>query len=309
MVDRRLGLRERQRALRRDQLRDLECRLHQLVGLEDVVHEADPPCFLRVDDPPLEDEVLGDAKAADARQPLCPAPSRKDPEIHLRLAELRVRSRVAKVAGERELAAAAEREPVDRRERDLRRDLEQLPYLVAERAPVLGLLDREAAHVLDVRAGRERLVARTGEDDHAHGVVPSQIGQALAQLAERVDVERVHGLGPVDGDDRDRVALALHPNGYETGTFAWRNSTISEVGAPGVKISATPCPLSSAASSSGIVPPTTTSTSSAPLSFSPSRIFGTSVMCAPDRIEIPTASASSWIAVSTICSGVWWRPV
>ena len=36
---------------------------------------------------------------------------------------------------------------------------------------------------------------------------------------------------------------------------------------------------------------------------------GTSVMCAPERIEIPTASASSWIAVSTICSGVWWSPV
>ncbi len=36
---------------------------------------------------------------------------------------------------------------------------------------------------------------------------------------------------------------------------------------------------------------------------------GTRVMCAPERIETPTASASSWIAVSTICSGVWWRPV
>ena len=74
--------------------------------------------------------------------------------------------------------------------------------------------------------------------------------------------------------------------------------------APGVKISATPWLFSSAASSSGIVPPTTTSTSSAPFSFNPSRMRGTSVMCAPERIEIPTASASSWIAVSTICSGV-----
>ena len=37
---------------------------------------------------------------------------------------------------------------------------------------------------------------------------------------------------------------------------------------------------------------------------SPSTIRGTSVMCAPERIEMPTASASSWIAVSTICSGV-----
>ena len=74
-------------------------------------------------------------------------------------------------------------------------------------------------------------------------------------------------------------------------------------GAPGVKTSATPCSRSSSASSRGIVPPTTTSTSSAPFSFRPSRIRGTSVMCAPERIEIPTASASSWIAVSTICSG------
>ena len=38
-------------------------------------------------------------------------------------------------------------------------------------------------------------------------------------------------------------------------------------------------------------------------------IRGTSVMCAPDRIDSPTASASSWITVSTICSGVWCSPV
>ena len=33
------------------------------------------------------------------------------------------------------------------------------------------------------------------------------------------------------------------------------------------------------------------------------------VMCAPDRTDSPTASASSWITVCTICSGVWCRPV
>ena len=94
-----------------------------------------------------------------------------------------------------------------------------------------------------------------------------------------------------------------------TATFERRNSTISEVGAPGVNTAATPCAFSSSASSAGIVPPSTTRTSSAPFSRSPSRMRGTSVMCAPERIEIPTASASSWIAVSTICSGVWCSPV
>ena len=61
----------------------------------------------------------------------------------------------------------------------------------------------------------------------------------------------------------------------------------------GVNTSATPCSFSARTSSVGIVPPTTTSTSSAPCSRSSVRMRGTSVMCAPERIEIPTASASS----------------
>ena len=34
-----------------------------------------------------------------------------------------------------------------------------------------------------------------------------------------------------------------------------------------------------------------------------------SVMWAPESTDRPMASASSWIAVSTICSGVWCSPV
>jgi len=111
----------------------------------------------------------------------------------------------------------------------------------------------------------------------------------------------------VDENGCDRT-FAVDADAY-AGTFPRRNSTISLVGAPGVNTSATPRSLSSRASSAGIVPPTTTRTSSTSFSRRPSRMRGTSVMCAPERIEIPTASASSWIAVSTICSGVWWSPV
>jgi hypothetical protein len=82
-------------------------------------------------------------------------------------------------------------------------------------------------------------------------------------------------------------------------------SMISWTVDPGVKISATPSRLSSGMSLAGIVPPTTRQTSSAPCSFRSWVIFGTRVMWAPERIEMPTASASSWSAVSTICSGVW----
>src|SRR6266540_373387 len=170
----------------------------------------------------------------------------------------------------------------------------------------LAAVDVERAHVLDVGARDEGAVARAGEDEHADVAVVAQLPQPVAQLRQRGDVERVHRVGAVDDDGRDGF-FALDAD--HAGTRARRNSTISIVGAPGVNTSATPFPLSSAASSVGMVPPTTTITSSAPFSRRPSRIFGTSVMCAPERIEMPTASASSWTAVSTICSGVWCRPV
>ena len=62
-------------------------------------------------------------------------------------------------------------------------------------------------------------------------------------------------------------------------------------------------------SSSGMIPPTVTSTSSRPFSSSSFVIRGTSVMCAPDRIDRPTTSTSSWSAAVATISGVWRRPV
>ena len=84
---------------------------------------------------------------------------------------------------------------------------------------------------------------------------------------------------------------------------------ISDVVAPGVKILATPSFSSGAMSSSGTIPPPKTPMSEASRSASSSTSFLKSVMCAPESTDSPTRSASSWIAVSTICSGVWWRPV
>src|SRR4029453_5289119 len=168
------------------------------------------------------------------------------------------------------------------------------------------LLGAEAAHVLDVGARDEGPVARAGQDDDADRRVAGDFGEPVAQLLERGPVDCVHRVRAVDDDGGDR-AFAVDPNSY-AGTFPRRNSTISLVGAPGVNTAATPCRCNSFAPSLGIVPPRTTSTSSAPFSRSPSRMRGTSVMWAPERIEMPTASASSWIAVSTICPGVWCSP-
>src|SRR5207253_6108551 len=102
-----------------------------------------------------EDQLLRDAEAADAGEPLRAAPAGDDAEVDLGLAEPRVARGVTQVATERELAAAAQREAVDRRDRRLGHLLEQARRLVAERAPLLRLAGAEAAHVLDVRARDE----------------------------------------------------------------------------------------------------------------------------------------------------------
>ena len=62
-------------------------------------------------------------------------------------------------------------------------------------------------------------------------------------------------------------------------------------------------------SSSGMIPPAVTSTSSRPRSRRRRVTFGSSVMWAPERIESPTTSTSSWSAAVTIISGVWRSPV
>src|SRR5262249_43767079 len=148
-------------------------RLARLVehGVVHAVHDADAKRLVGVDGSTGEDELLRDPEAADAREPLRPAPPRDDPEVHLGLTELRVRRRITDVARERELAAAAEREAVHGRDRRLRHRLEEAPDLVAERTPGRRLLDAETAHVLDVRAGDECAVAGSREDEDANVLV------------------------------------------------------------------------------------------------------------------------------------------
>ena len=64
----------------------------------DRVDEADPQRLLRVDQAAGEDQLLRDADAADAREPLRAAPARDDAEVDLGLAEPRVARGVADVA-------------------------------------------------------------------------------------------------------------------------------------------------------------------------------------------------------------------
>src|SRR6187551_768235 len=109
-----LGVREGEWALLRQLVGQLHRGGHQLGRVVDLVHEAPVVCLLGLDCASGEDDLLRKAEPDDARQALAPAPARDDPEIDLRLAKPCLPRGDADVAGEGELAAAAERIAVDR---------------------------------------------------------------------------------------------------------------------------------------------------------------------------------------------------
>src|SRR5262245_54692371 len=115
VVDSDLRSGEGQRALRSERRGHLTDAPHPPPRLVNRANETDPQRLAGVDRAPGENQVLRHAQPADAREPLGSAPAGDEAEADLGLAELRLRGRVAGVARERELAAAAQCEPVDGR--------------------------------------------------------------------------------------------------------------------------------------------------------------------------------------------------
>src|SRR2546428_7357732 len=88
-----------------------------------------------------------------------------------------------------------------------------------------------------------------------------------------------------------------------------KNETMTLSGVPGPKTALTPARFSFGTSSSGMIPPPTTTLSPDFRFFRRVTTSGNNVMCAPLREDRPIASTSSWMAASTMSSGVWRRPV
>ena len=148
-----------------------------------------------------------------AGQPLGAAAARDDAEQDLGLAEPRLLAGDAEVARQRQLAAAAEREPGDGRDggaRDVGHRVERAQEQLADQLGLgagdhlVGRLGR--AELGDLGAGREDAVA-AGDDDGARRVVAQRLGDGreLAQhrLRQRVD------LGVVEAHDGHAVVAPL----------------------------------------------------------------------------------------------------
>src|ERR1700674_637478 len=89
----------------------------------------------------------------------------------------------------------------------------------------------------------------------------------------------------------------------------WMKSTMAWVEVPGRNISAMPDCFRAGMSASGMMPPTRTVTSVMPLSWRSFINWGQMVLWAPERMERPMTSTSSWTAAEAIISGVWRKPV
>src|SRR6476469_3358514 len=115
-----LDLLDRQRRLARGLARPQQRRVEQLVVVDDAVDEPDLQRLDGVDRLAEQVQLQRAGRADEAREPLRAPEARDDAEVDLGLAEGGAQRRQPEVAGPRALAAAAVREPVDRRDGDHR---------------------------------------------------------------------------------------------------------------------------------------------------------------------------------------------
>ena len=194
---------------RSDRFGGLHRLVHQARRRHDARHQARALGFRRIHHAAGEIEVHRLGLADRAREPLRAADARDDAELDLGLAEFRRVGRNDDVALHRELAAAAERETGNRRDHRLAHARNAIPRWEVLLVDVHVAL---AGHLLDVGAGRERLL-RAGDDHAADRVVRLECVDRGGHVGIHLRIERVQRLRAVEADDAD-LALGLDDDGF-----------------------------------------------------------------------------------------------
>ena len=142
--------------------------------------------------------------ARQARQVLCPCTARNQPELHFRLADLRIRNGDAVVAGLRQLETAAERRAVNRADHRLRAVFDDRQHRMQTRAPLLRPRP-DLGELFDVGPRDKGFAAADQHDRFDRGIGRRGLHVGNDPLghagAERVD-RRI-----VDRHDRDITVL------------------------------------------------------------------------------------------------------
>src|SRR5712691_1336465 len=172
--------------------------------------------------------------------------------------------------------------------------LHQTPEMIAqaaiqEDADVVGLSILSGAH-MTLFPRIKKLLDDAGRGDiliTGGGIIPPADMEALER----------QGIGKLFGPGTPTAELAKYIE-------AWAAEQVS-----GPKSFPIPWRSSASMSAGGMIPPPVIRMSPRPASSSSFLMRGKSVMCAPDRMDRPTTSASSWMAACAIISGVWCSPV
>src|SRR5580658_6923384 len=144
--------------------------------------------------------------AGQSRQTLRTAVARYQSEVDLRLPELRVLARDAYVAGHGKLAAAPERESIDRHHDRFPETLD----LTRDALPSAGLLGPGAGRAQcvelgDVSSRGEGLLSGAGDDDDADFVVALHVAQCRRELVQEPRAQRVENAWTVKRNEAKRL--------------------------------------------------------------------------------------------------------
>src|ERR1019366_2427450 len=206
-VDRLHSVPHRQRSVGDDLSRNRFRARNQFRRRSHFIHQPNPMRCLRRDHPPGQHPLNRDPLPHHPRQPLRPAVSRDNPQLHLRLPQLRVVAGKTHGASESQFAPAAKRKSVNASNHGLAEVLDQVEHRLPP-VPILLAGHRVLLRQLaNIRARNKSLLARAGQDGHADRGVGLNVGERRPQLFHSGHVERVQHLRTVDGDVGDGVFL------------------------------------------------------------------------------------------------------
>src|SRR4029453_11282519 len=157
-----------------------------------------------------------------------------------------------------ELATAAERQPVDRRDYGLWITLDPAgqpmagPHEMCDR--VGGARFHMRLEFRNVGAGAER-TTRSGDDDRAHGTVELHLVQCRRERADELVVERVEFLGSIQREHCDRPAVFDEQGMRHLVRPGWKPTMLRRTTGPGKQFLPTPPSLDPPASASELHPP------------------------------------------------------
>jgi hypothetical protein len=179
----------------------------------DLVDEAHLERFLCRDLFARQHHVECRLHSDESRQPLRAAGARKQAELRLGKAELGLAAIAcdAGMTSEGRLEAAAERDPVNRRDHGLREVLDAVHHLVAFVARALAVgFGLDGLEHRDVGARDEAVLLAGGEDDRLDVRVVFDLVEHRRERVDEVRLERVHRLtGDVHANDGYAVVALL----------------------------------------------------------------------------------------------------